>query len=92
MKSALELYKIDLLDPAGFSDEFLLWQARWRRKNETERPKTAAQTLVKCDSTWFPNVRRLIEVNSGMQNIKVAWFLNIFCFRFCQFFPFLMHQ
>jgi hypothetical protein len=62
MQPALNLYKSDLVDANSFPDEFLLWQARWQRVDEKERPKTARATSSQCDSTWFPNVRRLVEV------------------------------
>ena len=65
MQPALEFYKSDLIDANSFPDEFLLWQARWRRIDETDRPKTAATTVHQCDLIWFPNIRRLIEVGNS---------------------------
>ena len=45
IQPAVEVYKNDLVnDGKEFSDEFLLWKARWSRTEVSERPKSVADT------------------------------------------------
>ena len=55
-------YDDDLPSPASLDAELHQWQVMWMSKRDA--PSSIQEALEKCDSTFFPNIKRILVISS----------------------------
>jgi len=60
LKHAVQLFSDDLPHPVMFSVEYNSWVREW--KHSTTVPQTLTESLVKCSSISYPNLKVLLTV------------------------------
>ena len=61
VKQLAELYQDDLPSPQNLNIESLCWGVRWDN-HKGEVPNKPADTLLQCDSNYFPNIFTLLRI------------------------------
>lgn len=61
---AVEFYAADLPEPEAsvVSAEFRRWSTRWSETQADKRPTSALDSLVACDSHFYPNICVLLRI------------------------------
>ena len=52
----------DFTSPASLDTELHPWQVMWMSKRDA--PSSMQEALEKCDSTFFPNIKRILVISS----------------------------
>ena len=61
MKELADIYKDDLPSPQNLDMELICWGAKWDN-HKGEVPNKPADTVLQCDSNYFPNIATLLRI------------------------------